>query len=253
MKAMRGIAAAEGRTTAEKGPQMKTRTKLIGLGAAVLVLGFAGYALTASSEEAGPGFGPPFLRHGMMSHGMAGMGPGMTGPMTDMKHDSTTTSQLRAIHELFANHDRIKRSVTNLPNGIRTETTSDDPQVIQWIKTHVAEMGQRLAAGDDPGLPIESDALHALFRNKDKIDTSVETLANGVVVVQTSADPTTVAALQEHAAQVTEFVRQGMAAVHTAMMSKARGAMHSPMMGGMMSGGRMHGPMAPGGMMHGPN
>jgi hypothetical protein len=235
---------------------MKPRTKLIGLGAAALALGLAGYAFTASSEEAGPGFGASFMRHGMMNRGMGGMmGPGMAGPMMGMSHDSATMAQLRVIHELFVNHDRIKRTVTNIPDGIRTETTSDDPQVAQWIKTHVAEMGQRVAAGDDPGLPIESDALHAIFRNKDKIRTSVETIANGVVVVQTSTDPATVAALQEHASQVTEFVKGGMAAVHTAMMSNARGAMHGPMIGrGMMPGrGRMQGPMAPGGMIHSPN
>jgi hypothetical protein len=235
---------------------MKTRTKLIGLGAVALALGIAGYALTASSEEAGPGFGPMFMRHGMMNHGMGSMtGAGTAGPFMGMGHDSATMDQLRTIHQLFASHDRIKRTVTNTPDGIRTETTSDDPQVIKWIKTHVAEMGQRVAAGDDPGLPIESDALHAIFRNKDKIRTSVETIANGVIVVQTSTDPATVAVLQEHAAQVTEFVKGGMAAMHTAMMSNARGAMHGPMMDGtMMPGrGRMHGPTAPGSMMHDPN
>ena len=31
------------------------------------------------------------------------------------------------IHDLFFNHDRIKRTVTNLPDGIRTVTESDDP------------------------------------------------------------------------------------------------------------------------------
>jgi hypothetical protein len=40
---------------------MKTRIKLLGLGIVVLALGLAGYALTASSEEAGPGFDPPFM------------------------------------------------------------------------------------------------------------------------------------------------------------------------------------------------
>lgn len=47
---------------------MKMRTKLIGLGAALLALGIGTYAFKARSEEAG--FGPPF-----MHHGMGGMGP----------------------------------------------------------------------------------------------------------------------------------------------------------------------------------
>ena len=150
--------------------------------------------------------------------------------------------QLRVIQLLFVNHDRIKRTVTNLPDGIRTVTESDDPEIAQLLKTHVADMMKRVGAGDDPGLPIESPALHSIFRDKDKIRTDVETTANGVVVVQTSDDQKTVAALQEHAAQVTDFAEQGMAALHTAMMKNVGGAMRGGMMGpGMMSG--MHGMM----------
>ena len=220
---------------------MKTRTKLIGLGAAILALGIGTYAFKARSEEAG-GFGPPFMRHGM--GGM--MGPGMMG----MAHDSATMAQLRVIHTLFVDHDRIKRIVTNIPDGIRTVTESDDPQVAALLKTHVADMMKRVGAGDDPGLPIESDALRSIFRDKDKIRTSVETTANGVIVVQTSDDPKAVAELQEHAGQVTDFAEQGMAALHTAMMKNFGGEMHGGMMGpGMMSG--MHGMMGRG-MMRGP-
>ena len=211
---------------------MKTRTKLMLLGAAVLALGLGTYAFKARSQEAG-GFGPPFMHHGMgpgvMHSGM--MGPGMMGTA----HDAATMDQLGVIHTLFVNHDRIKRAVTNLPNGIRTVTESDDPQTAELLKTHVADMMKRVGAGDDPGLPIESDALHSIFRNKDKIRTTVETTANGVVVIQTSDDPKVVAELQEHAAQVTNFAEQGMAAVHTAMMKNFGGGMPGGMMGpGMM-------------------
>jgi hypothetical protein len=129
-------------------------------------------------------------------------------------------------------------------------TGSDDPQITQWLKTHVAAMGERVSAGDDPGLPIESPALHAIFRDKDKIHTTTETTDKGVAVVQTSDDPKTVAALQQHAAEVTDLVQGGMAALHTAMMRNAGGRMH----GGMTGGGMMHQGMTPGmrGMMRGP-
>ncbi len=221
---------------------MKTRSKLIGLSAAILALGIGTYAFKARSEEA-RGFGPPFMRHGM--------GGGMMGSsMMGMSHDAATMTQLRVIHLLFVNHDRIKRTVTNLPDGIRTVTESDDPEIAQLLKTHVADMMKRVDTGDDPGLPIESDALHAIFRDKDKVHTSVEATAKGAVVVQTSDDPKTVAALQEHAGQVTDFAEQGMAALHTAMMKNLGGPMHGGMMGrGMMFG--MHGMMG-GGMMRGP-
>ncbi len=139
-------------------------------------------------------------------------------------------AQLGTIHELFVNHDRIKRTVTNLPNGIRTTTESDDPRIAQLIKDHVASMGKRVATGDDPGLPIESDALHSIFRNYDKVRTTVETTDKGVVVTQTSSDPETVAALQKHASEVSDFVSEGMVAMRTAMMKKM-GGMHPGMFG----------------------
>jgi hypothetical protein len=127
---------------------MKKRT-IIGFAAVALALGVGAYAFTASSEE-GHGFGPSFMHH----RGMAPMGGGMRPSMMGMGQDTATIAQLRVIHELIANHDRIRRMVTNLTDGIRTVTESDDPKVAEWIKSHVADMGRRVAAGDDPGLPI---------------------------------------------------------------------------------------------------
>jgi TusA-related sulfurtransferase len=182
-------------------------------------------------------------------HGGAMMGMG--GSMMGMGHDSATMAQMAVFHELILNHDRITRTVTNLPDGIRTVTESDDPQVAQRIKEHVASMSQRVVAADDPGLPIESPALHAIFRNKDKIRTHTDTTAKGIVVVQTSSDPVTAAALQQHASEVTDLVRGGMVAMHDAMM-KNGGMMQGGMMqGGMMQGGMMQGGMMQGGMMQG--
>lgn len=153
---------------------------------------------------------------------MAGMGPAMWG------HDSSTMAEMGAIHELMVNHDRINRTVTNLTDGIRTVTESDDPQIGKLIKEHVSDMDQRVRAGNDPGLPIESPALRSIFRNADKVQTSIQTTAHGVIVVQTSTDPETVAVLQKHASEVSDLVKGGMAAMHAAMMQNG---MHGGMMG----------------------
>jgi hypothetical protein len=188
----------------------------------------------------GPG-GMHRMRHGM-GHGMHGqMGPGMRGQMgpgmMGMSHGSATASEHDDIRALFSDHDRIKRTVTNLPDGIRTVTESDDPRLAQVIKRHVAEMGKRVVEGRDPGLPIETPALHAIFRDKDKIKSAYEVTEKGVVVVQTSDDAGAVKALQTHAAEVSDLARRGMAAAHEAMMKN----------GGMMRQG-MRGPM--GGPQH---
>ena len=152
---------------------------------------------------------------------MNGMGRGMMAT----QHDAAAMAEMSDIHELFINHDRITRTVTNLPNGIRTVTESADPRIAQLLKDHVTSMGRRVETGNDPGLPIESKALGAIYRNYDKIHTTFEPTAAGIVVVQTSTDRDTVAALQQHAAEVTDFVNEGMAAMHRAMMKTGGGMM----------------------------
>jgi len=221
---------------------MKKKFLVIGgIAAATLLVG--GWALAQSAGHAG-GFGPPFMQGqgpgGMGPGGMMGMGPGMMG----MNGGSATPAEHGNIRELFFNHDRIKRTVTNLPDGIRTVTESDDPEVAATIKKHVAEMGKRVEEGRDPGLPIETPALHAIFRNKDMIKTAYETTEKGIVVVQTSTDATTVKAIQDHAAEVTDLAQRGMVAAHEAMMKNGGG-----MMGGGTSGGGMMGGGGP--MNHG--
>lgn len=214
---------------------MKIHATLAGIAALAAALAVGTYAFNAHSQD---GRFPPFGMHGP---GMMGMGPGMMMGMgqsmgQSMGHDQATMAQLQVIHTLLANHDRIKRTVTNLPNGIRTATESDDPALAALIKSHVASMGQRVGAGDDPHLPIETPSVHAIFRANDKIKTNYETTEKGIVVIQTSDDAPTVAALQRHASEVTDLVHGGMAALQTAMMKNH---------GGMM----MHGPMMMPGMM----
>lgn len=161
---------------------------------------------------------------------MHGMGPGMMGMHgMGMAHDSATMAQLADIHELFINHDKIMRTVENLPDGIRTKTESDDPHIAQLIKDHVASMRKSVEAGSDTGLPIESDALHSIFKDYGKIGTKVETTDKGVIVVQTSADKDTIASLQQHASEVSDFVAQGMEAMRSAMMKKMGGMMPAAM------------------------
>ena len=209
---------------------MTKRNKLIATSvAALLGVALGTYAFTASSEE-GPRFGPSMR-----------MGPGMMGPgPMGMGLDRAGTADLTAIHELTTNNDRIKRTVTNLPDGIRTVTESDDPRIAKLIQEHVASMGKRVQAGKMLGLPIESPAVHAIYANKDKISTTTEQTPKGVVVIQTSSDPKVVALLQEHAVEVTNLVKGGMAAMHTAMMRNHGGMMRGPMMRGMPHGGMMH-------------
>lgn len=144
------------------------------------------------------------------------------GPMAGMHSgDAAFQADMQLVHEMLAGHDKIKRTVENLPDGIRTVTESEDPQVAQAIKAHVGSMEQRLK--DARIFNLFSPTLPVLFDNKDKIKTRVETTQKGSIVTQTSTDPKVVAALQAHAVEVSELARDGMAAMMRGMRASMMG------------------------------
>jgi hypothetical protein len=203
----------------------KRLSKMQSLIAVSLFAAFSLLVVQAMAQQSEHDPNPNMAQHENM---MMGMGPGM------MDHDSRTMAEMVAIHELVVNHERIKRSVTNLSDGIRTITESDDPQIAKSIKEHVASMDQRVSAKSDPGLPIESPALRSILRNGDKVHTTIQTTEKGVIVVQRSTDPETVAVLQQHASEVSDLVEGGMAVLHSAMMKNGGGMMQGGMRGRMM-------------------
>jgi len=166
---------------------------------------------------------------GMMGRGM-GMGRGMA-----MGRDSTEMARMAAVHELMMGHDRITRTVTVLRDGIRTVTESDDPRIATLLKEHVAGMDYRTGDQATPARPNESPALRTILRNMKQIHTTRETTAKGVIVVQTSSDSATVAALKQHATEVTDLAQRGMEAMHETMMKNTGGMGAMGGMGGMMA------------------
>ena len=191
----------------------------------IATLGLASGVALAQSHGMGPG-----MMHGMgMMHGRdhgeaAGGHRPMAGAVNMLtRRDEGSSADMDLVHEMLMNHTRIKRTVTNLPNGIKTVTESDDPKVAQTIKAHVASMSQRLKDGRE--FNIFSTTLPVLFENRDKIQSVVEVTEKGSIVTRTSTDPKVVAALQGHATEVTELVQEGMVAMRRGMMARmARGS-----------------------------
>jgi hypothetical protein len=198
---------------------MKRSSKIAIAVVASLGLGAAVAAALAHPNGTGPGMMRGMGPAGGMGPGMMrGMGPG--GPMaTGVQHDEAFQADMGLVHEMLSNHQGIRRAVTNLPDGIRTVTESDDPQVAQTIKAHVASMAKRLDEGRI--FNLFSPTLPVLFDSKDKIKTAVAMTDKGVIVTQTSTDANVVSALQAHAVEVSELARDGM----PAMMRAARASM----------------------------
>jgi len=172
--------------------------------------------------------------HGMMhpgDHGVQGEAHGHTdgpsaGSGTGRSYDGAFSADMNLVYQLLHAHDRIERSVTRLPDGIRTLTESNDAQVAQALKAHVSSMMERLR--EARVFNLFSDTLPVLFAKKERIETRVETTRNGIAVTQTSKDPEVVAALQGHADEVSELARDGMIAMmrgmHRNMAMMRRGA-----------------------------
>jgi len=149
--------------------------------------------------------------HSMMDHMGMGkdmmdhkrmMGKGMMhGNMADMMD----------IRFLLFNHQKIKRSVRRLPNGVETVTSSDDDAVAAKIQVHVKAMYQRLQKKQviRPMDPL----FVALFENADKIDLVMTNLPDGILVKETSKDPYAVKLIRAHADAVDRFAKEGMSAM----------------------------------------
>lgn len=181
-----------------------------------------GFGLAVAVAFAHPGGMQPGMMMQGMQHGPMG-GAMQHGPMAGGMHsgDAAFQADMQLVHEMLAGHDKIKRMVENLPDGIRTVTESEDPQVAQAIQAHVGSMEQRLKEGRI--FNLFSPTLPVLFDNKDKIKTKVETTQKGAIVTQTSADAKVVAALQAHAVEVSELARDGMAAMMRGMRASMMG------------------------------
>lgn len=148
--------------------------------------------------------GEEMMKNGMMSEEMHKAM--MSG---DMDMDSEMMEDMRVIRSLLMNHDKIERRVENLENGVRTRTTSDDPDLVSAIQTHVRQMKERME--EERPIRQMDPVFREIFDHADKIEMEIKDIENGVVVVETSEDSQAVKLIQQHANRaVSEFVKEGM-------------------------------------------
>lgn len=89
-----------------------------------------------------------------------------SGPMAHMMQD------MPVIHKLLVNHEKIERKVEDIPNGIRSVTTSEAPEVADLIRKHVYQMKERV----EQGKPIRmmDPVFREIFEHHDKIHIRIE-------------------------------------------------------------------------------
>jgi intracellular sulfur oxidation DsrE/DsrF family protein len=149
---------------------------------------------TLAIAQGGPGRGRGF-----------GRGAGGPGHGHDARHDEDR----EVFQFLLTNHDKITRTVKELPDGVETLTESDDAEISDTIKEHVEWMEYRVKEAK----PIRMrDPLFAeLFKHTDKIKMKHEETEKGVRVIETSDDPYVAKLIKAHAEAVSGFVKRGFA------------------------------------------
>ncbi len=155
------------------------------------------------SDEEDHAQGP--MPGGGMGRGM-GRGP---GAMQGMQGDMTT------LHAMFADRDKIKRTIKNLPDGAEAVTESDDEAIADMIKEHVPAMEDRVL-GNKPLPPMTFHPIFVeLIKHADDYTLTYEETDKGMKVTYQSDDPFVVMLVQEHAKLVSRFIKNGMEEIHT--------------------------------------
>ena len=154
-------------------------------------------------------------REGGMMEGEKGMGgmmgqeDGMPGWMMSRGMGPEMMQDMPVIHQLLVRHEKIQRKVEDIPGGVQTLTTSQDPEVVRLIRKHVRQMKDRVEEGEP--IRMMDPLFQEIFRHHDKIQMKVEDVPGGVRVTETSKDPRVVSLIRQHAHRaVSEFVERGM-------------------------------------------
>ena len=113
--------------------------------------------------------------------------------------------------EMFNRHTELRRTVDDIPGGVRTTTESDAPELAAQLKAHVSSMYGHLAQGSE--VMCMSESLPTLFQNARGYRRQLTFTAAGVVAEETSDDPQLAEAIRAHAREVSGFVRDGMPAM----------------------------------------
>jgi hypothetical protein len=146
--------------------------------------------------------------------GQMGRPPGMMGN-PNMGHGNDA----QLIHQLFADHNQIHRTVEEIPGGVRAITESDVPQVAALIQTHVSEMYDRVNTGQ--GIPMigMSSTLPTMLQSANHYQRQLHLTSKGIEIIETADDPEMITVIRQHAQEVSQFVEQGMPAMMNGRMN----------------------------------
>jgi hypothetical protein len=116
-----------------------------------------------------------------------------------------------AIHTLFANHEKIKRTVEMTDTGYKARTVSDDPEGAKTLRKHVQEMRERRG-----GMMIRhwDPAFAELVEHYKDLEHEFREVDGGVEMIAKGKTPEAIKVAQNHARIISGFVEKGPAQMH---------------------------------------
>jgi hypothetical protein len=142
--------------------------------------------------------------------------------------------QSEVIHGLFDSHDKFQREVTPTETGYISKTTSDDPEAVKLIQTHVKQMEGRLKEG----LMVRAwDPAYVEFVNHyDDIDIKITNIENGISIVATGKTEDARKVARNHAGIISKFIAHGWEEhdrTHATALSQTEDTQTKETLGGM--------------------
>ncbi len=114
-------------------------------------------------------------------------------------------------HTLVFNNAALQRQVEDVPGGVKTVTTTTDPDLLPVLRRHPRAMFEHYDGG---GVVRRWDPLFLeLAKVQDQVKYDVRDVENGVEVVSTSDDANVTKLIRAHAAKVTAMLERGPAAM----------------------------------------
>jgi len=151
-----------------------------------------------------------WCNHDAASGGQGGKRQGCVGAHKGAKGSGQKgggRAEMQNAHFLITNHDRLERSVAEIPSGVQTVTTTTDPELLEPLRQHVQEM---VAVLEEGGHVRKWDPLFVeIFEHSEAIQIEIEEIEDGVRVTETSDDEEVVKLIRAHARKIDQFLARG--------------------------------------------
>lgn len=126
------------------------------------------------------------------------------------------------VFDLLGGHATIRRTVEEIPGGVKTTTTTSDPALVETLRAHVRQMARHVE--ENRPVRLWDPVFREVFAHSEQIRITAKDVAEGIEVRETSDDPAATAAIRAHASKVNAFVGGGHAAARPPWAGGGRGA-----------------------------